>query len=162
MGSFEAAFTLRVKRWPASVRQYLLIATHAMTLIRLLVCFLVNTLWAIDRRSCSRRWGSRSSTPANCSEHMFATLRRLGCLLHPFGQNSGQHVTQRPLPGNNSDMADDGGEHVYRHAADRRHTPMGDARERAVPCVLCGRANWNIDAVCDSCDRRLQADQRGA
>jgi hypothetical protein len=89
---------------------------------------------------------------------MFDMLSRLRCLFHPFGQNSGKHVTQRPLPGNNCDMAGDGYEQVYRRAADRRHTPMGDRRERAVPCAVCRRDTWNIDAVCDRCDRRLQAE----
>jgi hypothetical protein len=58
-------------------------------------------------------------------------------------------------------MIGDRSEQVDRRATDRRHTPMGDIRERAVPCTLCSRPTWNIDAVCDSCDRRLQAERRG-
>jgi hypothetical protein len=37
---------------------------------------------------------------------------------------------------------------------DRRRTPLGDAREHPVPCAVCGAETWNIDLVCDRCDRR--------
>jgi hypothetical protein len=41
-------------------------------------------------------------------------------------------------------------------ASDRRHTPLGDSRERAVPCDFCSKPTWNIDPVCDRCDRRTE------
>jgi hypothetical protein len=58
-------------------------------------------------------------------------------------------------------MVGDRFEHAGNRGADRRHTPMGDIRERAVPCVLCSRPTWNIDAVCDNCERRVQAERLG-
>jgi hypothetical protein len=58
-------------------------------------------------------------------------------------------------------MIDDRFMHADRRGGDRRHTPMGDVRERAVPCALCGRPTWNIDAVCDGCDQQLEAELGG-
>ena len=41
---------------------------------------------------------------------------------------------------------------------DRRHTALGDTREHPVPCQECGTPTWNVDAVCDACDRRRSED----
>lgn len=38
--------------------------------------------------------------------------------------------------------------------SDPTRSPLGDQRERAVPCQRCRRPTWNIDAFCDDC--RLQ------
>jgi hypothetical protein len=46
-------------------------------------------------------------------------------------------------------------DHRNNSVRDRRRTPLGDSREHAVPCVVCGAETWNIDPVCDRCDRRL-------
>lgn len=37
---------------------------------------------------------------------------------------------------------------------DRKRTPMGDMRERGVPCQRCRRETWNIIPVCDACHAR--------
>jgi hypothetical protein len=42
-----------------------------------------------------------------------------------------------------------------RHSAgDRRYSPAGAIRERPIPCLECGQDTWNVDGVCDACDRR--------
>jgi len=30
-------------------------------------------------------------------------------------------------------------------------SPMGDRRERGVPCLRCRRETWNIKAICNRC-----------
>lgn len=33
-------------------------------------------------------------------------------------------------------------------------SPLGDHRERAVPCSDCGRPTWNLRATCNTCLER--------
>lgn len=33
----------------------------------------------------------------------------------------------------------------------RYESPLGDRRERAVPCSRCGDGTWALDAICDFC-----------
>jgi len=39
-------------------------------------------------------------------------------------------------------------------------SPLGDRRERAVPCQRCRRSTWNIVAVCDSCLAKAKEEER--
>lgn len=34
---------------------------------------------------------------------------------------------------------------------DRYTSPLGDRRERPVPCQRCGQPTWTLDAVCERC-----------
>jgi uncharacterized OB-fold protein len=38
--------------------------------------------------------------------------------------------------------------------ATRALSPLGDRRERPVPCADCGRPTVAIDAMCDRCSER--------
>ena len=56
-------------------------------------------------------------------------------------------------------------EHVENMAhADRYCSPLGDRRERSVPCSICRRPTFALDAMCDVCQDKAQGyadDARG-
>lgn len=37
---------------------------------------------------------------------------------------------------------------------DLKRTPLGDQRERSVPCQRCRQSTWNLVPVCDDCLKR--------
>ena len=40
-------------------------------------------------------------------------------------------------------------------AAARMTSPLGDHRERSVPCIDCRRPTWTIEPRCDACHERM-------